>query len=332
MTCKPYLSGALWNLGHSMFVSDDYNYQLNYDAWMQHFDRMQDVGFNLIFFFNGVNECMERSSAVAPDLLEFLLSECDKRQMQAIVSVGENSNWWKDLDPLRELRLLGRSVTMINERYGHHDCFSGWYLPYETYMPWKSWGLKLAELFRGAVELCKAKTPYLPVAVSPFFMPATTGKVMDFIYYKPEEYVDTWSELLAHAKIDILCLQDNGGQHLSCFTNKDNTPFIDAFAAACRNAGTRLWGNVETGELPVSDTDDFVLRYGAKADVNDPRFSQDWRAVPIDRLVEKLELMSHYSECNLTWGYREFMRPDVNRRAYEAYSEYYKGRDTLKES
>ncbi|MEI8245328.1 MAG: DUF4434 domain-containing protein [Lentisphaerota bacterium] len=330
-TCKPYLSGALWSLGHSNFVSDAYNYQLNYDAWMQQFDQMLDIGFNLMLFFNGINECMKRSSVVAPDLLEFLLSECDKRQMQAIVSVGGNNNWWKDFDPLRELRLLDKSIDMIHERYGSHDSFSGWYLPYEIYMP-RGWMKNIGELYRGAVELCKAKTPYLPVAVSPFFMLDTTGKVMDFIYYKPEEYVDTWSELLAHAKIDILCLQDNGGQHLSCFTNKDKTPFIEAFAAACRNAGTRLWGNVETGELSVSDTDDFVCRYGVKADVNDTLLSQDWRTVPIDRLVRKLELMSNYSECNLTWGYREFMRPDVNRHAYDAYSEYYKKRDILKES
>ncbi len=321
MTCKPLISGALWNLGHSIFMPDDYNYQLTSDGWMRQFDQMQDIGFNMMFFFTGINECMARSSAAGPDLLEFLFSECDRRQMQAIVSVGGNETWWKDFDPARELRLLDVSIPMIHERYGKHDSFSGWYLPYEIYMP-RGWMKKIGELYQGAVERCKAITPRLPVAVSPFFMPDTTGSVMDFIYYEPQEYVDAWSELLVHAKIDILCLQDNGGQHLSCFTAQDTSLFIEAFAAACRNAGTRFWGNVETGELPVSDIDDFVRRYGAKGDVNNPHFSKDWRMVPIERLIRKLELMSAYSECNMTWGYREFMRTDEASRA--AYHEYYR--------
>ncbi|MFA6566765.1 MAG: DUF4434 domain-containing protein [Victivallales bacterium] len=321
MTCKPLISGALWNLGHSNFVSEDYNYQLPHDSWMRQFDQMQDIGLDLMFFFQGVNKCMARSSSAGPDLLEFLLSECDKRQMQAIIEVGGNSTWSVDFDPLRELHMLDMSIAMIHERYGRHDSFSGWYLPYEIHMP-RGWLKNIGELYRGAVELCKAKTPCLPVVVSPFFMPDTTGKGMDFTYYEPEEYVDAWSETLRYAKIDILCLQDNGGQHLSCFTDKDTEPFIEAYATACRNAGTRLWGNVETGELPVADLDDFVLRYGAKGNVNDPRFSKDWRAVPINRLVRKLELMSNYAERNLSWGYREFMRSD--RAAYEAYYEYFR--------
>jgi hypothetical protein len=152
---------------------------------------------------------------------------------------------------------------------------------------------------------------------------------MEFSYAEPSEYADYWSSVLSCAKIDVLALQDNGGQHLSSFTEKDTRPFIEAFAKACANAGTQFWGNVETGEFPVADLDDFVRRFGPKSDVNDPdpKFRSNWRAVPIDRLVRKLELISQFSVRNVSWGYFEFYNPsegDLHRTAHEDYKKYHR--------
>ena len=92
------------------------------------------------------------------------------------------------------------------------------------------------------------------------------------------------------------------------------------------NAGTQFWGNVETGELAVADLDDYVRRFGGTSNVLDPILKANWRAVPINRLIRKLELISRFSARNVSWGYFEFYNPsegNLHRAAYEDYREYY---------
>ena len=340
MSCKPLLSCALLNMEKTTFASFKNFYLITKDEWIRKLDDMQAIGLNLLFIFGGVNEGLRRKSIAAPDLLEFIFSECDRRRMEVIISASGSDDWCiRGIDISREAHLVEATTKEVYTRYGHHTSFTGWHLPYETYM-FQRWlvpagsvmlpgqqGDLLHELYRVATEICKGLTPRLPVVISPFFMPNTNGKGMDCEYREPSEYIDYWSSVLSCAKIDILALQDNG-EHLSCFTEKDTMPFIEAFAKACLNAGTQLWGNVETGEFHVADLDDFVRRFGSKRDVNnpDPQFRANWRAVPIDRLIRKLELISRLSVRNVSWGYFEFYNPsegDLHRAAYEGYREYY---------
>ena len=337
MSCKPLLCGTLWNLGRSGFIDGEYNYELTREEWRNELEQMQKIGFDHLMLFAGVQYCLERTrqktAAAGPDLLEFLYGECDKRNMKIIVSSGFYPGWWEKWKLDEALEFQDKTIGEIFSRYGNHPSFQGWYLDYEIYMRWGSEAGIIRELYRGIVDRCKSFNNKLPVFVSPFFMPDTVGKCMDFKYAEPAEYVDFWSDLLSYSGIDVLALQDTGGQHLSCFTEKDTEPFIEAFATACRNSGTRLWGNVETGELPVKDLDEFVRKYGAEGDVNNVNFRKDWRPVSIERLIAKLELMSKYSERNMTWGYREFYRPCINsdaKKHYNAYAEYFdmmKGKD-----
>jgi len=327
MSCKPLISGALLNLGRSIFTKTKNCYEITEEEWLRMLDEMQGVGFNLLFIFQGVDEAMGRKAIAAPDLLEFIFSECDRRRMEVIVSASCSDAWWVGgIDVSREVHLVEATTREIHARYGAHPSLVGWYLPYECPMWRGPQGDLYRELCRAAAESCKGLAPRLPVAISPFFVPNTTGQCMDFQYYEPAEYTDFWSRVLSDAKIETLALQDNGGQHLSCFTEKDRMPFIEAFAKACKNAGTQFWGNVETGEFPVADLGDFARRFGAKGDVNDPNFAGNWRAVPIDRLIRKLELISPLTVRNVSWGYFEFYNPsegDLHRAAYEGYREYY---------
>ncbi len=328
MSCQPLLSGALLNLEKSTFTKIRNCYEITKEEWIRRLDDMQAIGLNLLFIFEGVNEGLRRKALAAPDLLEFIFSECDRRGMEVMIPASCWADWQVGgIDVSREMQLVEATTKELHARYGSHPSFFGWYLPYECGVLGGRWGGVLRELYRVTADYCKSLTPRLPVSVSPFFVPKTTGKCMDFRYAEPVEYADFWSGVLSQAKIDILALQDNGGQHLSCFTERETLPFISALAKACQNAGTQFWGNVETGEFPVADLDDFVRRFGKKADVNDPnpKIRGNWRAAPIDRLIRKLELISRFSVRNVSWGYFEFYNPaegDLHRAAYEDYRNY----------
>ncbi|MFA6817123.1 MAG: DUF4434 domain-containing protein [Lentisphaeria bacterium] len=308
MSCEPLVSGVTFNFGKSIFINSNYSYTINKEDWIQQFDSLQNIGCDLLFVIEGINQCMARTAVVDDDLLEFVFSECDKRNMEMIISTGHSSEWCNDYNVARETAFVSSSIEEIFRRYGSHPSFKGWYLPYELFIRRGKDINIISELFRSLVQLCKKKSPDLPVSISPFFMPDAPGNGKDFRNVEPSECVEFWSNLLSYSKIDILALQDNGGQHLSCFRNNDTKPFIDAFATACRNTKTRFWGNVEMGEFPVSSIADFKTRYGENGDVNDPHFSDDWRAVPIDQMARKLKLMSQFSERNISWGYNEFYR------------------------
>ena len=112
---------------------------------------------------------------------------------------------------------------------------------------------------------------------------------------------------------------------VGCFGDGERLPFIREVTRACRDAGVRYWGNVESGELPVASVDAFAERYGAGGDVNDRRIRPDWRAVPLPKLERKLELAARDAEKIMSWGYMEFFRPGggaENRRNYQAYCSY----------
>jgi hypothetical protein len=142
--------------------------------------------------------------------------------------------------------------------------------------------------------------------------------------HEPQEYYEYWSDMLSYSKPDILALQDTGGQHLSFFEKDTTEPYIAAYAKACAENNCRFWGNVETGEFEIESAEAFTEKFGPDGNVNRPGNASFWRPVPISRLQKKLELMSKYSEYNLSWGYQAFYRPARGGKALEAYNDYAK--------
>ena len=217
--------------------------------------------------------------------------------------------------------LISGYINTIHARYGHHRSFAGWYIDYEfNLLP--TMKRVLMELYRETVNLCKAKTPDLPVVASPFFSPPTETNIMYYGYHEPWEYYDFWSDMISFSHFDVLSLQDNGGQHLSFFEESDTEPYIAAYAKACKDNGCRFWGNVETGEFLMGSAREFTEKFGPNGNVNAKEMRDYWRPVPIERLKRKLRTMSRYSEKNLSWGYQGFYRPSIGARAATAYGDY----------
>lgn len=323
MSCRPVLNGVLWNLRHkSSIFGEGFSYTADAAQWRAEFDDMQRIGIDKIMLHSGVEDALVHSAAVAPDLIEFMATECDRRNMELIIAAGGHPNWFLDLKMPEEINYAHRYVDEIHKRYSGHRCFAGWYIDYEFSLRTGELKRQLMDLYKAVVEMCKEKTPGLPVVASPFFNPPTEPDAMEVGKHEPREYYDFWSEMISYSHLDVIALQDMGGQHFSFFTGRTTQPYIEAYAKACQENGCRFWGNVETGEFHVGSAQEFVERHGLNGDVNHVKNANEWRAVPIERLKWKLELMSKYSELNMTWGYQNFYRPSVGHKAHAAYKAY----------
>lgn len=325
MSCKPVLNGVLWNLGPSFSADGFTALQSSAKEWRTDLDDLCRVGLKKIMLFAHVPYALKNPGKAADDILDFIFRECSERGLEVIVAAGGlEGKFHPSVDafdissgsPVREY------VDMIYKRYADYPSFAGWYIDYEFCIQEGETMRKLREIYRISVELCKKRTPDLPVVASPFFNPPTEGNVMHVGFYTPQDYADVWSDMISYSHFDVLALQDNGGQHLSFFTERDTEPFIAAYAEACRENNCRFWGNVETGELEVDSAQDFFRRFGKDGNCNSKECAPYWRPVPIGRLKKKLELMSKYSECNLSWGYQLFYRPRLGDRAANAYKDY----------
>lgn len=327
MACKPVLNGVLWSLGYSMFNGKDPEGELQKQFWKDEFDDMQKLHMETVMLFTGLPKAMEEPAPNRVDDIELMYQQCDRRNMKLIIATGTTPQWFHIMQMPDEALKNKAWIDEIFRRYGHHKSFAGWYIDYEFSIRKDNLGAMLHELFRDIVIYCKEKTPDLPVVASPFFIPPTTTSIMHPGHPDPQEYYHYWSELIAYSKVDVISLQDNGAQHLSFFDTSITEPYIAAVAQACQENNCRFWGNVETGELEIESAEAFTARFGPESSVNRPECKSLWRPVPIDRLQQKLEVMSKYSEYNLSWGYQPFYRRSkggVCAKACSDYAEYLK--------
>ncbi len=323
MSCKPILNGVLWNLRHNGSIfGNSFPYTASTAQWQAEFDDMQRICIDKIMLFSGMEDALLRPAEAATDLVEFIATECDRRGMDLIVATGGHPNWPLELKMPDEIHYARRYVDEIHRRYSGHRCFAGWYIDYEFSLRTGDLRNIMKDLYKAVVEMCKEKTPALPVIASPFFNPPTEPDAMGVGKHSPQEYYEFWSDMIAYSHLDVICLQDMGGQHFSFFNKEVTEPYIAAYAKACKDNNCRFWGNVETGEFHVASAQAFIDKYGLDGNVNSAANAKYWRPVPIERLKWKLELMSQYSESNMTWGYQYFYRPNAGNGAYAAYKAY----------
>lgn len=304
---KQFSRGIYWNFGKSGFVSDDFNASLHGGGWQREFASLKAVGIDTLVFFNAdlltLMPMMREVFTVAEKLGFRIFMECGNRKNGRNFPVGEG--------------VFEDTVDTIWRNFGSSPSFAGWYLFAE--MNLAATAEKYHEYFKGWAEYCKKVTPDKPVMISPFYAPALHPPIMEYGDNGPEVYFRYWDTVLTDTPIDILSLQDNGGQHFSFFTDAVNEPYIAAFADVCRRHGVHFYGNVEMGEFVAANVNEFVENFGLEHSVNDPICRHCWHPTPIGRLREKFRLMNKYSEANFSWGFREFYRESLENGCYRAY-------------
>jgi hypothetical protein len=286
------------------------------DGWRDELDQQAKIGFDLLWLVNAPAALASEKEA---KLLSDLMDLCAKRKVKVILDTGSSGMWYASIDLNKELKMCGENIDRIGERLGKHPAFFAWYVPHETYWCWPGeWNDYIHALYAGLVERCK-KAASLPVTVSPFFILDRDKIFGDFRYVEPDEYERYWAEIVRKSGFDIVMLQDSG-EHFSYVTNDMRRPFFKAMQSACRASGAKFWGNVETAEFDCPSKDEYVRRYG-KVHHSTVK-NAPWRPVPIGRLREKLELACQYCTDIVTWGYREYCRPELGEAAAKWYSDY----------
>jgi len=319
--CAPFISGPLWWF-------DPYeSTRWGESGWRDELDQHRGIGFDLLWILNS-QTALDQSG----DSLKTILDLCARRKVQVILDTGTAPGiYYENFSPQLQLEACGKHIKRIAEQFAGHPAFYAWYIPHEIYMVWGKEVPQWQKLFGGLVELCK-KAADLPVTVSPFFILDRTKVFGDFRFNEPDEYRDFWAKMIRKTGIDVIMLQDSG-EHFSYVTNEQRRPMLRAMRDACRESGARFWGNVETAEFECPSIEEYVRRYGRVH--HSTVKNAPWRQVPIERLKGKLELAAEYAERIVTWGYREFCRPDLSPAAkkwYDDYRAYYASRWSCRES
>ncbi len=309
LCCQPVISGPLW------WYDPELSAKWGERGWRDQLDEQAKIGFNLLWLCNTPSALNSDSDV---EVLCSLMDLCARRKVRVILDTGSSGIWYNPFDVEKELNVCKHNIKHLGKLFSMHPAFYAWYVPHEIYMFWGESAVKIEILYPKLVETCK-KAADLPVTVSPFFILDRDKVFGDFRYAEPEEYERYWTKLLKQSRFDIVMLQDSG-EHFSYVTNEMRRPFFEAMASACRSAGARFWGNVETAEYVCPSKEEFVRRYGRVHHAQAKGLP--WRPVPIERLKEKLALAAEYCEDIVTWGYREFCQPSLSEEAQKWYSDY----------
>ena len=237
------------------------------------------------------------------DVLEIIYSIADRKGMRVISDLNmAGGAWYGKISADSMGENMKNYVNQFNARYGSHKSFWGWYLNNEI-NPIKTSQIDESafwrKVFKEAVDECHKVRSGSMVTISPFFL-LDKDALRGFEYLQPSEYEKWWAATLKETGIDILMLQESG-EHQSFFTLAEREPFIAAFAAACKQSGTKFWVNVESGQVDAKNWAEAIKMENNRL--------KKWEFTPMNFLAQKLALAAKYGEGIVNWGYFPFMNP-----------------------
>jgi hypothetical protein len=224
------------------------------------------------------------------------------------------------------VRAVKKYIDQYHARYGKHKSFWGWYLDWEV-NPMKPTDVAKnafwRKVWKNATEECHKVHPGSMVTVAPFFL--IDAAQYPSLYMPPSDYETEWAETLKETGIDILMLQESGAQHASFFTLAQRRPYYAAFAEACKQAGTKFWADMESGQVHANDWTE-LLQINKDGERDDY-----YEFTPINWLSQKLDLAAEYCDGIVNWGYFPYMNPVLdagpwpvtsNGNSADAYNDY----------
>lgn len=271
----------------------------SFEEWKRDLDYMQEVGIDTLVFIRGGFlgrtifpskhfECYRED-----DLVEFILSEADRRLMKVFIGLYISNLTWNDGDWGEEVRQNSLFIGEVLEKYGHHPSFVGWYIPHEV----ATNVYNIEPLTKALASMCKERTPKKLTLLSPFFPGDATS-----VSFTPERFFSEWDGIFSSFEglIDICAYQD-GSAPLS-----KAKEYFKAAKELCAKHHIRLWENAETFERDVRTL---------------------YFPIPFEQLRYKLDLLAPYVEGVITFEFSHFMSPQSifpsAGRLYSLYKKHY---------
>jgi hypothetical protein len=277
------------------------------DEWRLEFDTMKDAGIDTVIIIRaGLRDmCVYPSEVLGikdvPDLATMFLDEAERCGMALYFGCYDSGRlgfeWktWRD-----DWEINRRFIPEMQQRYGGHPAFKGWYIAPETVMG--SEGAQ--EVYCRYSNLMRDINPDRPILISPGW-PSYVYRD-DTPAMRHQKFIDDWHAIFSKApNVDIVAYQDGS----CCYGNDfDQTFELEEYLretqALCREFNMTLWHNIEsfTWKMPIKFP------------------TMDWRY-----LKRRMEIGSRYADKLITFEFSHFMSPnsmyEASRNLYKRYRE-----------
>ena len=273
------------------------------NEWRREFARYQKDGITDICFIRVgwsdsamyKSEVMKTTLVPHVDMVKLLLDLAQEYQLRVYVGLFDTYKYWLLNDWENEVAVNKELIHELDERYGKHPAFYGWYMCHEGSM-----GSHQTRIWKPLCEEIKKFDKKRPIFVSPRY----AGKKWTANYPIPPE---------VHKKhFDVILGEMEG--------------LIDIYAP--------MDGHVPFNELEsyMSVTKEIMDKYGAQYWSNLETFDRDmpWRFPPIEfaKLIYKLNVAQKYVTKIISFELPHFMSPDSMypsaHTLYELYHQYIK--------
>lgn len=291
-----------------------YWYSQNFDSkrWKQELTMLKELGINEIIL-QTIGDTKAKH-VVYPtnlvdythnevDMLENVLAEADLLSMKVRVGLGFNDEWWdkraRDSVWLTSEAETNKSIiNEVEEMYGHHPSFSGWYIPHEfcqfTALTNKEQSY-LNSFFKQIASEINLESPEKDIMISPFYY----GK------FSLEILLPAWSSMLVNilsgTSIDILALQDSVGVDYNSTDKLKSLYFYTKMGTD--KLGIKLYSVTET--------------FSTTSSGNTP--------APLDKISKQLSMVEPYVKGFVAFSINHFQNANEPSQLdyYDAYYKYY---------
>ena len=285
-----------------------------FEKWDRDFEAMKKMGIDTVVMIRGAfgrymtfrSEMLMKYEGnymyePAFDLLGMFLDLSDKHDMKFYCGIFDTGRYWLSGDYNKEVEINKLFLDEIQEKYGHHKSFYGWYLSQEVSRRTGGIVESFAQIGKHAKSISGGK----PCLISPYIHGLKTDQVMSGDKATSvDQHIKDWTDILAGIKgaVDILAFQD--GQ-VDYHELKD---YLTANRELTEKFGMDCWTNVESFDR------DMPIRF-----------------LPIrwDKLIKKL-IHSQEAQMSkaLTFEFSHFMSPNSAylqaENLYRIYCEHFK--------
>lgn len=308
---KP-ISGSWFEFQHSASEGGNWNSalaQFTADQWKRKVFEMKEIGMEYIVLMGVAldgkpfypSKIASQIPMACEDPLEAILSAADECGIKFFVS----NDFWGNLDAYtmmidKEIRKRRfQSMEEITEKYGHHECFYGWYFPNEAQLQ-PYFIDECIEYVNACADFAQRLTPNCVNLIAPYFI-------------KEARFDDRFVRQLEKMNIDIIAYQDGVGVNHTSLDN--STKYYEILYKAHEKASrARLWADMEL----------FYFENGNEGNLLPADFNK--------RIIHQMKNISPFVDKILCYQYIGIMNkpgtdiiaghPD-SLRLYEQYSKWY---------